>query len=124
MSTNPKYRLPASTLEADREALLALEELEDYQPVNPNHRAEALRAFEQRLRQTEEEEVRTQKRLNTVRDDVVDAGWAFHNAIMGAKAQVSAQYGNDSNAIQSMGLKKRSDRKRTPRRPLASPKGE
>ncbi|KPV50470.1 hypothetical protein SE17_26770 [Kouleothrix aurantiaca] len=124
MSSTPKYRLPASAIEADREALLALQELTDYRPVNPEHTVEALKAREQALRQSEEEEVRTQKRLTTVRDEVVDAGWGFHDAIMGAKAQVSAQYGNNSNAIQSLGLKKRSDRKRTQRRASSSPKGD
>jgi len=37
---------------------------------------------------------------------------ALHNAILGAKTQVLAQYGADSDAIQSLGLKKKSERKR------------
>ena len=40
MSSTPKYRLPASAIEADREALLALQELTDYRPVNPEHTVE------------------------------------------------------------------------------------
>lgn len=49
---------------------------------------------------------------------MVHLGWrgprrvALHNAILGACTQVLAQYGDDSDAIQSLGLKKRSDRKR------------
>jgi hypothetical protein len=44
------------------------------------------------------------------------AEWALHNAVLGARTQVRAQYGDDSNELQAVGHKKRSDRKR-PSRP-------
>jgi hypothetical protein len=36
----------------------------------------------------------------------------FHNAILGAKDQVKAQFGKDSNELQALGLKKASEYKR------------
>jgi hypothetical protein len=45
------------------------------------------------------------------------AEWALHNAVLGARTQVRAQYGHDSNELQAVGHKKRSDRKR-PSRPV------
>ncbi len=45
------------------------------------------------------------------RDTANAAEWAFHNAMLGAKDQIIAQYGDDSNEVQSLGLKKKSEYK-------------
>ena len=45
------------------------------------------------------------------RDDEVAAQWGFHDFILGAKTQVKAQYGDSSNEIQALGLKKKSEYK-------------
>lgn len=116
MPTNQNYRLPSTTIEGDREALLALQDLHDFTPVNPSHSVDGLTAMEQRLRKAETNELRLQKMLAAARDETIAAGWEFHNAMLGAKAQVFAQYGDDSPAIAAVGLKKRSDRKRPTRR--------
>ena len=42
--------------------------------------------------------------------------WEFHNLILGAKDQVTAQFGRDSNEVQAVGLKKASERKAPQRR--------
>ena len=65
-------------------------------------------------------EIIAQNALNTARDAAIRAERSFHNAILGAKDQVIAQYGADSDAVQSLGLKKKSDRKRPGRRGLAA----
>jgi len=44
------------------------------------------------------------------------AEWDFHDAMLGVKEQVVAQYGNDSDAVQSLGLTKKSERKSPVRR--------
>jgi hypothetical protein len=48
----------------------------------------------------------------------VAAEWRCHEAIMGVKAQVIAQYGRSSDQLQALGLKKQTERKRPARRPL------
>ncbi len=40
------------------------------------------------------------------------AEWAFHNAVLGVKDQVKAQYGKDSDELQSVGLTKESEKAR------------
>jgi hypothetical protein len=45
-------------------------------------------------------------------DNATAAEWVLHNAILGAKSQVEAQYGKDSNKYQSLGLKKKSEYKK------------
>jgi hypothetical protein len=116
MPTNPTYRLPAAVIEADREALLALQDLADYAPNNPSHGAETLLTLQQAMERADAAEVRAQKALVAARDTAIEAAWEFHNAMLGAKSQVIGQYGNNSQAVQALGLKKKSDRKRSTRR--------
>jgi hypothetical protein len=47
--------------------------------------------------------------LDAARDDATAAEWEFHNALLEAKNQVKAQYGPDSNELQGLGLKKKSE---------------
>jgi hypothetical protein len=112
-----KNRKPApDDMKADRAALLAIRELNDYAPINSSLSIESLNALEQALIQAEQEELRLQNALATARDTAATAAWALRNSIMSAKASVLAQYGPNSNAIQSLGLKKKSERRRPSRR--------
>jgi hypothetical protein len=45
-------------------------------------------------------------------DDAKQAEWAFHNAVLAMKEAVRGQYGSDSNEVQAIGIKKKSNRKR------------
>ncbi|AFY34839.1 hypothetical protein [Calothrix sp. PCC 7507] len=44
------------------------------------------------------------------------AEWEFHNAVLAMKEVVRGQYGSDSDQAQAVGLKKKSDRKRSKRK--------
>ena len=59
--------------------------------------------------------------LDTARDDAAAAEWAFHNAMLGGKDQVKAQFGDDSNELQSLGLKKKSEYKSPKANPPKKP---
>ena len=50
------------------------------------------------------------------RDLAIAAEWALHDGMLGAKAQVIAQYGPDAHAVQLLGLKRKSERRRPVRR--------
>ncbi|HEX8686139.1 MAG TPA: hypothetical protein VF654_06540, partial [Pyrinomonadaceae bacterium] len=54
------------------------------------------------------------------RDAATAGEWEFHNAILGAKVQVEAQFGSDSDEFASLGMKKKSDYKSPTRRRPAS----
>jgi hypothetical protein len=56
-------------------------------------------------------ETQAEAAYKAARDNAVAAEWAFHNAVLGAKEQVIAQFGKDSNEVQAIGLKKKSERK-------------
>ncbi|MBG1264080.1 hypothetical protein [Nostoc commune] len=44
------------------------------------------------------------------------AEWEFHNAVLAMKEVVRGQYGSDSDQAQAVGLKKKSERKRSSRK--------
>lgn len=50
------------------------------------------------------------------RQAAMRAEWTFHNLVLGAKGQVKAQYGEDSDEMKTIGLKKKSEYKRPARR--------
>ena len=55
----------------------------------------------------------------TARDNAVAGEWALHEVVLGIKQQVVSQYGDDSNEAQAVGLKKKSERKKSARKPKA-----
>lgn len=52
-------------------------------------------------------------------DAAAAAEWCFHEAMLGAKEQVIAQYGKSSDQLQALGLKKKVEYKK-PARPKKS----
>ncbi len=109
------YRLNSDVINADQEALTVVQKLNDYAPVNPAHEVEALVAIQHRIEQARQNEIHTRRAQAAARDELMAAEWALHEAMLGVKAQVLAQYGPNSNAIASMGLKKKSKRRRNSR---------
>lgn len=120
MAVNQTRRLSNVELETDFDALLAIRELNDYKPLNPAFNKTRLDELDQEYTLADQEERRLQNLLAAARDRAVAASWARHNAILGAKQQIIAQYGDDSSEVQSLGLKKKSERKRPVRRGTAN----
>ena len=58
------------------------------------------------------EEVKQEGLAAGARDTANAAEWAVHNFILGMKTQIIAQYGEDSDQVQAIGLKKKSERKK------------
>jgi hypothetical protein len=121
MPPRPTRRLSPDAIEANRTALLALRNIRDYAPHNGVYSVDALTALETALREAEQARMQAQHALDAARDRVAAATLALHEALLGAKAQVLAQYGPDSYEVQAIGLKRKSDRKRPARR--AAPAG-
>ena len=49
-------------------------------------------------------------------DELEALGWELHDAVLLAKAAVTSQYGSNSDAIASLGLKKKGEYRRPGRR--------
>ncbi|MFL5802059.1 MAG: hypothetical protein ACJ8CR_10010 [Roseiflexaceae bacterium] len=116
MAVNQPKRLSPTTIKTDRAALLALKKLADYAPSNAALSVATVCALEEQLRNAEEAEILANKALAAARDARDAAEWNLHNTMLGVKATVSGQYGYNSDAVQALGLKKKMDYRRQPRR--------
>ena len=111
MAKNQTVRIRPVILQADKDAYTTLQAMEGYTPANINFSITSLAELFTDLQSAQQAEVNAQNALDAARDAAARTEWDFHNAMLGAKAQVLAQYGDDSDQAQAMGLKKKSERK-------------
>ena len=99
------------TLKADSDALAAIKKMAGYQPADPNsdYTLAKLTASAQALSDAFDAHAQAEADRKTARDGHVAAQWAFHNAMLGARKQVIAQFGDDSEQAAGVGLKKKSE---------------
>ncbi|HEY0384476.1 MAG TPA: hypothetical protein VGC64_00625 [Pyrinomonadaceae bacterium] len=111
MAKNETKRIKPSILADDIEVYAALKDIPDYAPANPAYTLAAMDAVHQRLIAAREASTQADARAEAARDDLVAAQWDMHNMTLGAKDQVQAQFGPNSNEIQSMKRKKKTERR-------------
>lgn len=109
MAKNETKQLEPKVLATDREVYKAIKALPDYAPANPAFTKDALDDSFEAMDAAQTEESKAKAAAMAARDNKVAAEWAFHNKTLGGKAQVEAQYGPDSNQLQSLLLKKKSE---------------
>ncbi|MFZ5911962.1 MAG: hypothetical protein ACOYYU_18290 [Chloroflexota bacterium] len=111
MAKNQTIRIRPALLQADLDACTALQTMRDYAPANAAYAKAAVQDKLEALRSAQRAEVNAQNALAAARDAATAAEWEFHNMLLGVKTQVVAQYGQDSDQVQALGLKKKSERK-------------
>jgi hypothetical protein len=116
MAGNASRRVSSDALNSDRQTLLTLQTLTDYSPRNPAFNLVELQQLAATLAQTQEAEVLARRAFEVAREQTIAAGIALHNRMMGAKAEVVVQYGEDSPAVHAVGRKQKSERSRPTRR--------
>ncbi len=119
MANNQNKRLPAATLQADLEAFAALQAIEDYSPINTSYSLPAVSEAKTQMQSNQTTETQALAAANSARDNATAKEWEFHNLMLGVKDQIKAQFGADSNELQAIGLKKKSEYK-TGRRKTSS----
>jgi hypothetical protein len=121
MGKNESRRLSPATLAQDLEILAALNNIQGYAPANPAYTQAAINTINTRRLAAYDTEVQTSAAADAARDDHVAVQWELHNALLGAKDQVTAQFGSDSNEVQAMKLKKKSEYKNPTRKGPGKP---
>lgn len=111
-----KKRLPADVLQEDLDAYAAFLALEDYAPSNPLYTKAIVMEIRERLSGNQTSEIQKFAVANAQRDTTIENEHEFHQIMLGSKDQVKAQYGSNSNELQSLGLKKKSDYRKGRRR--------
>lgn len=123
MAKNETRRIAPSVLQADRDAFAALKNMPTYKSAQTQFDVAAIQTLADTMVAKSDIEAQKQADLNAARDEATTAEWDFHNGILGAKDQVIAQFGDDSNQVQSLGLKKKSEYKapKSKNKPAPSP---
>ncbi|MBK7578215.1 MAG: hypothetical protein IPI24_12405 [Ignavibacteria bacterium] len=111
MAKRTTTRVTQRVLTQDKQIATAVLTLKDYNPANKEFTAQRLR---EALKELEEATAAEQKALEAVakaREVSVRIEGEFHELVLGTKRQVLAQYGDDSDEITRLGMKKKSERK-------------
>jgi hypothetical protein len=112
MAKNQTKPVSAKRLKVDTDALAAIKKMTGYQPTDPNSPVTLtkLTAASTALDDASDAHAQAVADKKSARDGHVAAQWAFHNLMLGARQQVVAQYGDDSEQVAAVGLKKKSER--------------
>lgn len=105
-----------SILAADRESHAALGGLSEYKPANPAYTKEALDALQLDADTKTAASAVADADAKAKRDDEMNSKWAYHDAVVGMRDSVGAQFGKDSNEFQSVGRKKTTEYKKPTRK--------
>ena len=109
MAKNQTKRVKPGVLKDDNDALVAIKKMTGYKPAKDDFTVVNADAAKVAMTAAQEKETEKEVEFDSARDDACAAEWVFHNFILGMKAQVVAQYGPDSNEVQAVGLKKKSE---------------
>ena len=116
MAQDQNHRLDPKIVADDVSALEAIEGMTGYAPANTAYALTALTTKQTGMATAQATETQKQGEADAARDAANAAEWAFHNVILGAKDQVKAQFGADSDQWQSLGMTKKSERKKPARK--------
>jgi len=117
MADKKTKRLRPKDLQEDVDALAALDSFADYNPSNPAYTKANGDAIKAATLAKQEKEVQDYGVWQASRDSAVASEWERHDFVIGARAQVKAQYGENSDQLQAIGLKKKSEYKKPSKKP-------
>ena len=103
--------LSPGQLQADLDAFAALKNISGYKPANTAYEVANGDAAQTTMSAAQVKAAQDKATADASCDDEISSQWAFHDFILGAKTQIKAQFGDSSNEIQSLGLKKKSEYK-------------
>ena len=112
MAKDQTRRNSPQLLQEDKDSHDGIKGIADYDPSNPDFAKDKLQAARDAMETAQAAEVNAEAAAKAARDAANAKEWAFHNAILGAKQQVVAQYTDDSDEASAVGLKKKSEYKK------------
>ncbi len=117
MAEKQTRRLTPNRLVSNTNAFAALKDIPGYQSVSPSYEMNTGNILANMMKETQDKEAQAAAAYKAARDNAVTAEWAMHDFILGAKDQIAAQFGKNSNEFQAMGMKKKKEYKRPSRKP-------
>ncbi len=116
---NTSRRLAAQLLNQDIDAHNGFNTIQGYSTQRPEATPITLQQTYHAMLASQQAETERLALYRAAADAARLAEWEFHNAVLAMKEVVRGQFGADSNEAQSVGLKKKSDRKRPTRQKVA-----
>ena len=111
MARDQSRRLKPAALQTDETCLAALQAMAAYAPLNDAYSVDAMMATRREVDTLRQALASALAAAAAARECAVAKEWEFHNLILGAKHQVIAQFGVDSDELKSLGRKKSSEYK-------------
>jgi hypothetical protein len=118
---NQTKPLSKQTMADDKAAIEACAEITTYTPKNADYSQTSLDAANTALTDSEKAHTQADADFSAARDNMVGAQWARHLAVIGMRQEIKTQFGDSSNELQSVGLKKKSEYKKGGRRKTVAP---
>lgn len=117
---NTNRRLTPAVINQDVDSHNGFKTIDGYSTKRSNATPEAIQQAYQFMLAQQQIETERLALYRAASDAARLAEWEFHNAVLAMKEVVKGQFGSDSNEAQSVGLKKKSDRKRPTRQKTMS----
>lgn len=117
MADSKTRRLSPVVLRESIESGDAIAALGDYKPANDDYTQAKIAAARAEMTARQAQETVDFGTYQASRDRATAAEWEYNDLIRGARTQVKAQYGENSDQLQSVGLKKKSEYKAKARKP-------
>lgn len=121
MAKNQTRRLSPAQIQTNKNDFAALKKITTYAPANQAYTVDKIGTTDTELDASGEIESQANAASATARDNRVAKEWQHHNEMLGARDQVVAQFGRDSNEAQAVGLKKKSEYKSPGRKKKTTP---
>jgi hypothetical protein len=109
MAKNETRRNSPQVISDDVDSFNALVGVDGYDPSNTDYTVAKVTAAKTAMETAQQAETQAEAAWKAARDAANAKEWAFHNAVLGAKKQVVAQFGDDSDESQAIGFKKKSE---------------
>ena len=117
MAKNETKRLRPAQIQLNKDHFANLKKIAAYAPANPAYTLTLIDASETAMNADGAAEAQALAAAAAARDTAVASEWKHHNLMLGARDQIVAQFGRDSNEAQMVGLTKKSERKSPGRKP-------
>ena len=104
-------KLTVAQIQTDKDVVAALEKVDGYNPNQPELTLDQVKKLMNEMDAVHNLIVQTESALKSISDDNYVKFNEFHDIILRVKKQVKAQFGEDSNEAQSLGMKKKSEYK-------------
>lgn len=111
MAKNETKRIRPTQVQTNKDDFANLRTITRYAPANPDYAVDKIQASENKLDVNAQLEAQANVAAKNARDNAVGSEWEHHNLMLGARDQIVAQFGRDSNEAQAVGLKKKSEYK-------------